>query len=180
MKNDDRSADTGQGSKLDLRRERLQSAKAAAEGAQKRLRGLDDQLAANETQTREHESALRAASDEVTRRKKALKASAKKQQQLGASRNKVVALVAKARQKAHGAEVNYDKAVLADMVRRERDRDLAAHGRGGNRTASSSAKPSVDPPPERPALGTKTATETAARKTAAAADRTNYEPGSSR
>jgi hypothetical protein len=124
-------------------------------------------LATNAVQNQEHETALRRASDEVRRLKKALKASTNKNQQLTASRKKVAASVAKARQKADAAEDKYDKAVLADMVRKERNRDLAAHDGSATRTASSSAEPAAGSAPERPDAAT--AKDTAARKTAAAA-----------
>ena len=167
MTNSDRSTDASQGSTLDRRREKAKAAKATADAAQQRLSGLDDELAANAAQTQEHETALRRASDEVSRLKKALKASAKKNQQLTASRKKVAASVAKTQQKAYAAENEYDKALLADMVRKERNRDLAAHEGASARTASSSANPTVGSSPERPVAAT--AKDTAARKTAAAA-----------
>lgn len=167
MTNADRSTDASQGSKLDRRREKARAAKAAADAAQQRLSGLDDGLAVNAAQTQEQETALRRAGDEVSRLKKALKASAKKNRQLTASRKKAAASVAKTQQKADAAEGKYDKALLADMVRKERNRDLAAHEGAAARTASSSAKPTVGSPPERPVAAT--AKNTAARKTAAAA-----------
>jgi hypothetical protein len=168
MTNSDRSTDASEGSTLDRRREKAKAAKATADAAQQRLSGLDDGLAANAAQTQEHETALRRASDEVSRLKKALKASAKKNQQLTASRKKVAASVAKTQQKAYAAEGKYNKALLADMVRKERNRDLAAHEGASARTASSSsANPTLGSSPERPVAAT--AKDTAARKTAAAA-----------
>ena len=167
MTNSDRSTDASQGSTLDRRREKAKAAKATADAAQQRLSGLDDELAANAAQTQEHETALRRASDEVSRLKKALKASAKKNQQLTASRKKVAASVAKTQQKASAAQGKYDKALLADMVRKERNRDLAAHEGASARTASGNANPTVGSSPERPVAAT--AKDTAARKTAAAA-----------
>ena len=167
MTNSDRSTDASQGSTLDRRREKAKAAKATADAAQQRLSGLDDGLAANAAQTQEHETALRRASDEVGQLKKALKASAKKNQQLTASRKKVAASVAKTQQKAYAAEGKYNKALLADMVRKERNRDLAAHDGASARTASSSANPTVGSSPERSVAAT--AKDTAARKTAAAA-----------
>jgi chromosome segregation ATPase len=175
MTNSDRNTGGSQGSKLDRRREKAKAARATADAAQQRLSGLDDGLAANTAQTRELEIALRRASDEVSRLKKALKASAKKNQQLTASGKKAAASVAKAQQEAYAAESKYDKAVLADMVRRERNRDLAAHEGASTRTASSSAKPTVGSSPERPVAAT--TKNTAARKTAAAAaDPANRDP----
>ena len=167
MTNSDRSTDASQGSKLDRRREAAKTAEAAADAAQQKLSGIDDRLAANTAQTQEQETALRRASDEVSRLKKALKASAKKNQQLIASRKKVSASVAKTQQKADAAGGKYDKALLADMVRKERNRDLATHEGASARTASSSANPTVSSSPEPPVAAT--AKDTAARKTAAAA-----------
>jgi hypothetical protein len=173
MTNSDRTTDAGQGSKLDRRRDKSQSAKATAAAAQQRLDGVDSQLAANAAQTQDHEGALRRASDEVKKRKKALKTSAKQHQRLTASRKKAATSVAKAHQKTYAAENKYDKAVLADLVRKERDKDLAAHHGGAAQPASTGSEPSADakpsagPSPERPVAAT--ATNTAARKTAASA-----------
>jgi chromosome segregation ATPase len=171
MPNDAHTAESGQASKLNRRRDKVQSAKTATEAAQRRLDGLDDQLAADAAQAQQHEAALRRASDEVARRKKALKASAKTHQRLAASRKKAAAALAKAQQKAQTAETKYDEAVLATMVRRERDRDLAAHQQPTGTTAA------VNAAPERPAIASQTATDTAARKTADAAEDPT-EPGS--
>ena len=168
------------GSELDVRRGRAQAAKAAAEAARSRLEQVDDQLNATAAEVREHETALRRASDEVQRRKEAVKAGGRRQKQLTAVRGKVASAVAKAQQKARAAEQKYDKAVLADLVRRERDRDLAAHSDSPATPQTSPAKPqesakpqrsaakpqgSSDPAPEHVAEGTAVSTETAARKT---------------
>jgi chromosome segregation ATPase len=153
---------TDQRSKLDRRRERAQATKVAAKAAQQRLHRVDDQLAANAAQTREHEAALRTASDEVARRKKALKAAAQNKKRLTANRKKAAGAATRAEQKSTAAEGKYDAAVLADLVRRERDRDLAAHG-GAEKTPVAGASA---PAPDKPAS---VARDTAARKTAATA-----------
>ena len=179
MTTSDRNTDASPGSTLDRRREKAKAAKATADAARQRLSEIDDGLAANTAQTQEQETALRRASDEVSRLKKALKASAKKNQQLTASRKKVAASVAKTQQKAYAAEAKYDKAVLADMVRKERNRDLAAHEGASARTASSSANPTVGSSPKRQVAAP--AKDTAARKTTATApDRANRGSASSR
>jgi chromosome segregation ATPase len=162
MTNDDRTAEAGRVSKLDRRREKAQSAKARADAAQQRVSALDGRLAAHAAQTQEHEAALRRAGDEVSRRKKALKASAKQARQLGVARKKAEASAAKARRQTDVAEDRYDKAVLAEMVRRERIRDLAAHDESAAGPARGAELP-VGPVPKRRAF----AANTPARKTAA-------------
>jgi chromosome segregation ATPase len=180
----------GSETKLDRRRDKAQSAKAAADTARQRVSALDDRLAATGAQSKEHEAALRRARDEMSRRKKALKASAKKRDQLRTSRKKAGKAAAKARRRARGAEQRYDQVVLAEMVRREKERDraaAAAHARpsddgaatgqktghksgrkAGERTGGGSggSVPTLEAGPERAAIGVTTATRTAARKTA--------------
>ena len=139
------------GSKVDRRREAVRAARSTVDDAGRRLSRIDDQLAADSAQTQEHETALRRAGDEVRHRKKALKAAARKAGQLAGERRRATAAAAEAQQRARTAEEKFDRAVLADLVRRERDRDLAAHPGSGT---DDEAAPSS------------TAADTAARKTA--------------
>ncbi len=151
---------------LDRRRAKAQAAKEAADAAKQRVSALDDRLVANGTQAQEHETALRQARDEVARQKKAIRASAKLREQLQRARKNAEASAAKARRKAHAAEDKYDKAVLAEMVRREKDQDRAGHRQQPAGSGTGEPADATMPAPERPAGGATSATQTAARKTA--------------
>ena len=112
---------------LDRRRNKLWVAEAAAAGAVSDLRRLDEELASNNDQHREQEASLQAALDRVVWLKKAIKASVKKAGKLRAAREDVGKRAAEAQQRVTAAETKYDRAVLAEMVRREKDNDLDAH-----------------------------------------------------
>jgi chromosome segregation ATPase len=110
---------------LDRRRDRADVARKAAEAAQARVADLDARLAAGEEQLREHEAALEAARQEITRRKKAIKATGKQRGKLQKARDAAWRAAAKSRRKAVAADAKYDKVVLAEMVRREKDNRAA-------------------------------------------------------
>jgi hypothetical protein len=112
---------------LDRRRNKLRVAEAAAAGAVSDLRRLDEELASNNDRHREQEALLQATLDRVVWLKKAIKASVKKAGKLRAAREDVGKRAAEAQQRVTAAETKYDRAVLAEMVRREKDNDLDAH-----------------------------------------------------
>jgi chromosome segregation ATPase len=132
-------------SALDRRRNKAQAAKDAADRAQANVAELDARLSALTTQTQQDQSALQRAQDEVTRLKRAVKAAAKEGATLQARRKKASAAVLKSQAKAQAAEARYDEAVLAEIVRREKDRD---------RAAASTAKPEQPAETEQPAAKT--------------------------
>jgi hypothetical protein len=191
---------TTERSVLDRRRNKLQVAKAYAASAVSDLRRLDEQFASNDDQRREQEAALQAAQDRVALLKKAIKASVKEAGKLRAAREDVGKRAAEAQQRVTAAEARYDRAVLADMVRREKENDLAAHaGTGdtlgahtrvlstrGNSTMGDSDGPDMAAHAARhapgqslaDAAGTDTARATAARQTAARAHATSVVPES--
>jgi chromosome segregation ATPase len=154
-----RGVDGRQGSKLDRRRTKVQAAKAAADAADARVASFAERITTVETQAAEHEAALRRLGEEVGRRRKALKQAARQRDDLRKARRKAEKGAAKARRKAEAADGKYDQAVLADLVRREKSRDMAVNG-DGSRSA---------PAPAQPDPGTATATHTAADHTAEAA-----------
>jgi hypothetical protein len=121
---------------LDRRRNKLQVAKAYAASAVSDLRRLDEQLASNDDQRREQEAALQAALDRVVLLKKAIKASIREAGKLRVAREDVGKRAAEAQQRVTAAEARYDRAVLADMVRREKENDLAAHAGTGDTLGS--------------------------------------------
>jgi hypothetical protein len=114
-------------STLDRRREKMQARKGAGEATAADVVSVDDQLAANASQRREHEAALQAALDAVAVLKKSIKASTKERNKLRSARKGARRVAAKAQQRTDTAEAKYDRAVLADMLRREKDNDLSEH-----------------------------------------------------
>lgn len=164
----DRAPDA-QVSTLDRRREKLQGTRAAAESAIGRIAALDELLETNSTRQREHEAGLQAALDRVATLKKAIKAATKRDSKLLTARKDARRLATRAQQRAATAETKYDRAVLADMVRREKDDDLSRHqpGVGGRRTTT-----------DQPDTGTTTAraTRPAARRTPPATTRARRSP----
>jgi chromosome segregation ATPase len=151
-------------STLDSRRDKASAAATAAEQAQAGVNELDHRLETNATLRTQQAQALRNAQAEAARLKRSLKAVAKEQDRLTAARKKAAARVDKAKAKQKAAEAKYDKVVLADLVRREKERDRTAAGDGPSEQGSrTTAEP---PPPEQPSTATRTATRTAARRTA--------------
>jgi hypothetical protein len=118
-------------SKLDRRREKSRIAHEVAERAAAIVAAVDAQLTANAGQTEQDQAALRNARDEVVRLKRALKSADKDRAALRKRRANAGALTARAQVKAQRAEKRYDQEVLADIVRREKDRDRAAASAAG-------------------------------------------------
>lgn len=118
---------TAGGTALDRRRAKLQETRAGVEAAGQAVSRLDEQLDGNATKHREHEGALQAALDQVASLKKAIKSVEKESGRLQTGRKRAGRKAAEAGQRAASAEAKYDRAVLADMLRREKDRDLSAH-----------------------------------------------------
>jgi chromosome segregation ATPase len=145
---------------LNRRRDQASAAATAAEKAQAGVTELDNRLKTNATLTTQQNQALRNAVAEVNRLKRSLKAAAKEREQLTKARKKAVDKAAKSKAKAAEAEAKYDKVVLADLVRREKEKDRAASPSASNGKASR-------PAPEQTDTATATAVRTAARKTAA-------------
>jgi chromosome segregation ATPase len=156
---------------LDSRRDKAATAASAAAKAQAGVTELDNRLQTSTSLTTQQTQALRNAQAEVNRLKRSLKLTAKERARLTTARKKAAAKAAQARKKQQAAEAKYDKVVLADMVRREKERDRAQTSPESNRVPTTvGARPAVaDPPPEQPDAATSMATRTAARKTAAAA-----------
>ncbi|MDT7685867.1 MAG: hypothetical protein QOG57_6177, partial [Pseudonocardiales bacterium] len=131
---------TKSSSNLDRRREALRERAGAAAAAGAKVSSLDEQLDATALAHRDNEASLRAALDRVAGLKKAIKAAEKQRDKLRAARKAARRADAKARQRAAAAEARYDRAVLAGMVRREKERDLSKHDRPAAGEPSSAAK----------------------------------------
>ena len=158
-------------STLDSRRDKVTAATTAAEQAEEGVAQLDHRLQANATLAKQQKQVLRNAKAEIARLKLALTGIEQEKAQLTTARKKAVARAKRARNKREKAEAKYDRLLLADIVRREKER----HSDQEFAAASSAAGPSrtvvPDPPPEQPDPATTTAVRTAARTTATAAAR---------
>jgi hypothetical protein len=161
-------------SPLDRRRDQASAATAAAEKAQAGVTELDNRLQTNASLTQQHAQALRNAVAEANRLKRALKTAGKERDRLTRARKKAVTRAKASAAKSAAAEAKYSKTVLADLVRREKEKDRATSARprpdSTRQLQSVPDRASVAvPAPEQPSTATTTATRTAARKTAASA-----------
>jgi len=157
---------------LDRRRDKAGAAGATAAQTQAAVADIDRQLETLASLTEQQEQALHRTVEETARLKRSLKAAARRRSELAKERKQAAAKAARARVKAANAEAKYDKELLADLVRREKEKDRAgssapapqpARGRATRQPAA------ADPPSERPDEATQTVRRTAARKTAKAA-----------
>jgi chromosome segregation ATPase len=112
---------------LGRRRETLRKRTAAAAVSAAKVSSLDQRLNAKAATSREQEAALRSARDRVAALKKALKASQRQLAKFRTAHADAVKADAKAHQRVSTAEAKYDRAVLADVVQRQKERDLASH-----------------------------------------------------
>jgi len=169
-------------SPLERSRAKSSHARSDLDTARTRLSELDGQLGRNAAQTGTDETALRAAMDEIKRLKKALKDGEKQRRKLLTARKRAADAAEKAEERVRKAEAKYDRAVLADLIQRQKEQDRgtasAKAPANGSTVGSAEAAPAED-------LGTATARETAARTTAesagdttAAAPRTTASPRS--
>jgi hypothetical protein len=113
-------------SPLDRRRDKAAAAASAAEKAQAGVTELDHRLATNGSLTKQQSQALRNALAEANRLKRALKAGAKERDRLAKARKRAVARADKAKARAGSADAKYSTSVLAELVRREKEKDRAA------------------------------------------------------
>lgn len=122
------SPEQAESSTLERRRGRSLAANQAAEQARADAQRAEAQLEANTAQTAEHETALQHAMDEAARLRKALKALTKQRGKLRSARKEARRSASKAQRRARTAEAKYDRSVLAEMVRREKEGDRADAG----------------------------------------------------
>ena len=143
-----------QESALDRRRRKFWRARSAADDAAGVVRQLEERIDTNAGRGRTYEANLRAALDEVAGLKKAIKTSAKEADGLRAERKAARERAAEAQQRAERAESKYDEVMLVELLRREKDKDLATYA------------PSRRERPGDEVSGSTTARTTAARRTA--------------
>lgn len=115
-------------SSLEQRREALQSQVGAVEAAELKLNQVEQDVENNTIATRQQESAMEAATARVADLEKALKGSGKERKQLQAALKEAKAGLKQAREEASAAEARYEKAVLKEVVRREKVVDLTVRG----------------------------------------------------
>jgi chromosome segregation ATPase len=142
----------GKSSKLDRCREKLQRARAGAEASSVVLTGLDSQLRLASSRASQLEAELAGARDRMAGLKKSIKATGKQREKLRTGRKQARQRAAEARQRATDAERRYDRVMLAEIVEREKRRDLSQHaGQGAASqalaTVSSSSEAGVGAPP---------------------------------
>jgi chromosome segregation ATPase len=114
-------------SNLDQRREKLQAMKRAVAATATNVGLLDKKLDKNAAQHRTHEAGLQTALDRVATLKKTLKASKRARDKLRAARKDARRAAAKTAHRADTAEAKYDRAVLADILRRQKVADTLLH-----------------------------------------------------
>ncbi|HEY1968258.1 MAG TPA: hypothetical protein VGH89_09945 [Pseudonocardia sp.] len=152
--------------RLDRRRAELQAARGRADGAAASVVSLDTQLRANAAQTSQLEGELAAARDRVAVLKKSIKASQKEQRKLRQARKQARVRAAKDQQRASDVERRYDRAMLAEIVRREKQQDLTQHSQS---SPAPSAAPAKAAAPAAPAPAAPAAAPAAAAPAAPAA-----------
>jgi chromosome segregation ATPase len=149
---------------LEKARARSTEAHSRLEAARGKLADVDGQIGRLTAQAGSDETALRSAMDEVKRLKKALKDGEKQRRKLVTARKRAEDAAAKAEERAHKAEAKYDRAVLADLIQRQKESDRKTAS--GKAPQNGSAAPALHVPMD---AGTSTARETAARVTAESA-----------
>jgi hypothetical protein len=110
---------------LDRRREQNTAAKSAADDARTAVTELANRLQTNADLTQQQTLALRNAEAEAKRLKRSLKTQARDRNRLEKAHQKAVAKASKASKRAEDMDDKYSKSVLADLVRREKERDQA-------------------------------------------------------
>ncbi|MEQ3551337.1 hypothetical protein WIS52_12730 [Pseudonocardia nematodicida] len=112
---------------LERRRDELQTRSHAVEDAERDLQRAQEDLHNNAIASRQQEQALDAALERVAGVEKALKTSSKQHKQLRSAQTQARTALDDARRAAAVAEAKYEKAVLKEIVRREKVVDLTVH-----------------------------------------------------
>jgi chromosome segregation ATPase len=132
--------------KLTRRREKMQVARATAVAASAKLTDLEGQLESLTRLRRQQKAALREARNQQGVLERGLKASTRQRGSLRESRKDARKAAAKAQRRADKVEARYDRAVLADMVHREKQTDLSTNTSSGA-VARPSTQPALDESP---------------------------------
>jgi hypothetical protein len=126
-------------SQLEGARAKSTKARESLDQAKRKVEEIDGRLGRNAARTSQDEAILRAAEAQVKQLKRALKDASKERQKLLTDRKRATAAVDKAQDKARSSEAKYDRAVLADLIQREKQQDRRAAGPGS--TGSSDGSP---------------------------------------
>jgi chromosome segregation ATPase len=132
--------------KLTRRRAKMQVARSTAAAASAKLTDLEGRLESLTRLRRQQKAALREAKSQQSVLERAVKASTRQRGSLRESRKGARKAAAKAQRRAHEVEARYDRAVLADMVHREKQTDLSTHATSGA-VARPSTRPALDESP---------------------------------
>ncbi|MGZ4602635.1 MAG: hypothetical protein ACXV0U_03440 [Kineosporiaceae bacterium] len=111
---------------LEQSRARSQKARQVLTDAQRRVEDIEARLASTTAKTSADGNALRSAVEEVKRLKKELKDGEKERRKLVTARKQAQSALAKAEEKARKREAKYNRAVLADMIQRQKEQDLGS------------------------------------------------------
>jgi chromosome segregation ATPase len=117
----------GRQTELQRRREKMLARTRAVQDAEQEVSRLEQHLDDVSRAAREQESALTAATARVADLEQALMTSHRERTGLQAALEQVRGDVARARERAGAAERKYDRAVLEEVVRREKAVDLTLH-----------------------------------------------------
>lgn len=131
---------------LDKRRARWVATVQVATSAEEVLAGLDRELEANAVQRAASRAELAAAVARAAELEKEIKALATQRERLRADRQRAKARVKKNRRRVKVTEKKFDKALLADMLRKARTAALATNGAAPRRAAPASRARSAATP----------------------------------
>jgi chromosome segregation ATPase len=134
-------------SKLARRRSRLRRARTVAHEADAEVNRLEVELASSLGRTAELQAELAEIRDRAAALKKSIESTRGYQSKLRAARTQAGRDSAKARQRAAAVEQKYDRALLADMIKREKRRDLAEHPLMAPARSADASTPVPAPPP---------------------------------
>lgn len=132
-------------SKLDRRRATLLSRTEAAARSRAQLDAVVVELTSVTVAQRDDEASLTAALERIAELKKSIKVAKKRRTKLRAARTDARNEHAAAGTRVEAADARYNRAVLADLVRREKARDLAAHAAKQPAPAVPAAHPADQP-----------------------------------
>lgn len=145
---------TDGGSAVEQSRARSQKAQQALTDAQRRVEDIEARLASTTAQTSADGNALRSAGEEVKRLKKARKDGEQERRKLVTARKQAQSALAKAEEKARKREAKYNRAVLADMIQRQKEQDIegaatpAAQAPSGQDAQAAPTGAAASPPPD--------------------------------
>jgi septal ring factor EnvC (AmiA/AmiB activator) len=125
---DESTRSTPDRSRLERRRDKRNAAALVVSEAQVAERAVDRELAKHAGRLRELKRLLRSQRAQLQALKKSIKQLEKRGEKLRDERQSVKKNNSKAHKKLQSAEAKYERSVMDEMVRREKNVDLAEHG----------------------------------------------------